>query len=240
MSKLGILDWGIGGFGLYKLIKEREDISVVYLSDAGYTPYGKVPAKELKNRILKCTAFLQEKGAEQIGIACNAAGSVVLDQPFSNIIYAGQLALKEHSRKNIGVIGGKRLVESQIFPSMFPKANIHQEIAQNLSGLIEAGKQDTPEMIKELKKVLNPIKDAEVLLLACTHYPAVADKIQAVYKNNVSILDPAEILSKQILWEHSFEFGNDEIYTTGDTELTQKSANMAFDVEINLVKKIEL
>ena len=47
-TKLGILDWGIGGVSIYKLIKEkRPDVPVIYFSDTGATPYGKMERREL-------------------------------------------------------------------------------------------------------------------------------------------------------------------------------------------------
>jgi glutamate racemase len=42
-ARLGILDWGIGGVSIYKLIKQRSpDLGVTYLSDTGVTPYGRM------------------------------------------------------------------------------------------------------------------------------------------------------------------------------------------------------
>ena len=47
MKRLAIIDWGIGGVSIYKLIKERlGQIPVTYFSDTGVTPYGKVTRAE--------------------------------------------------------------------------------------------------------------------------------------------------------------------------------------------------
>jgi glutamate racemase len=49
---LGMIDWGIGGISVYKLLKERlGDVPVVYLSDTGVTPYGKMARVELARRL---------------------------------------------------------------------------------------------------------------------------------------------------------------------------------------------
>lgn len=51
MAKIGICDWGIGGLGVYKELRKRgSNADIVYFSDSGYTPYGKVPKDELHER----------------------------------------------------------------------------------------------------------------------------------------------------------------------------------------------
>ena len=51
-SKLAIVDWGIGGISIYKLVKERlGDVGVVYFSDTGAMPYGKMSRRELTSRL---------------------------------------------------------------------------------------------------------------------------------------------------------------------------------------------
>ena len=59
IRKLGIIDWGIGGIGVYKLIKERRpEVSVVYFSDTGVMPYGKMSRAELAARLDAVIGFL--------------------------------------------------------------------------------------------------------------------------------------------------------------------------------------
>src|SRR5688572_32066629 len=79
--KIGICDYGIGGIGLYKLIREKTTADIIYFSDSGYTPYGKVAKEELENRIETVFEFLRSKGAEKIAVACNAASTVIPQDP---------------------------------------------------------------------------------------------------------------------------------------------------------------
>ena len=75
---LGIIDWGIGGIGVYKALKERlGDLPVVYFSDTGTTPYGKMSKRELNGRLDQVIAFLKAQGAANIVIACNAASTAI-------------------------------------------------------------------------------------------------------------------------------------------------------------------
>ena len=75
---LGIIDWGIGGISVYKLIKERRpDVPVVYFSDTGVTPYGKMSRTELTRRLNSVIGFLKTKGVTHLVIGCNAASTAI-------------------------------------------------------------------------------------------------------------------------------------------------------------------
>ena len=66
---LGIIDWGIGGISVYKLIKQqRPEVSVVYFSDTGATPYGKMSRAELVARLNTVIDFLTAKGVSHLVI----------------------------------------------------------------------------------------------------------------------------------------------------------------------------
>lgn len=79
---LGIIDWGIGGVSIYKLIKERlADVPVVYFSDTGVTPYGKMSRRDLVARLNSVILFLKGRGVTHLVIGCNAASTAI---PFVN------------------------------------------------------------------------------------------------------------------------------------------------------------
>jgi len=59
-SRLGIIDWGIGGVSIYKLIKQKlGDVPIIYFSDTGATAYGKMTRRELVSRLNRVIAFLR-------------------------------------------------------------------------------------------------------------------------------------------------------------------------------------
>ncbi|MEP6901559.1 MAG: glutamate racemase, partial [Actinomycetota bacterium] len=71
IAKLGILDWGIGGVSIYQIVKERlSDVAVVYFSDTGARPYGKMSRAELVARLNAVVSFLKSKGVTHLVIGC--------------------------------------------------------------------------------------------------------------------------------------------------------------------------
>ena len=239
---LGILDWGIGGCGLYKLIRQQSDMPIVYLSDSGYTPYGEVKEGRLKERVEKAIVFLRRQNVSHIAIACNAASTVVCsNQNTSTIVEHGIRALRKHAEKKIGLIGGKRTVESEIYLKHNPQ--IQQSIAQKLSAHIESGCKDPELLDKDLNEILNPLLKSNCLFLACTHYPAIKMLIKTKMPEECIIIDPCTSMADWILNNWNIPSTNnvsDLWYTTGDPKETVESAFSAFKANISNLTKIEL
>ena len=86
---------------------------------------------------------------------------------------------------------------------------MHSLATPLLASTIEEG-FSTPKVIDDLLEVYlsNPIlKDIEALVLACTHYPLIKDRIARFYKDSVDIIDSAEIVAlslKLLLKEEGF------------------------------------
>src|SRR5215203_4207302 len=89
-QKLGILDWGIGGVSVYRRVKEKlGEVSVVYFSDTGATPYGKMSRGELIGRLTAVIDFLKSKGVTHLVIGCNAASTAIADLQCEDIKIEG-------------------------------------------------------------------------------------------------------------------------------------------------------
>lgn len=227
--RLGILDWGIGGFGTLSNIKNFDSREIIYLSDAGYTPYGKVDKNELKNRVSKCINFLRHHGAEYVFVACNSAGTVTNETEFSGSIIQYGLDLIYPIREKVLILGGERTVASKVFGN---KKNYSYQSGQALSALIEKG--DKEQAMAKLCPILKSF-DGSIILHACTHYPAISNQISKEFPEYKQ-LDPAKPASI-FLEQKGINPGRNTFYTTGDCEQSNLSANLAFGVkEINFIK----
>lgn len=246
-NNLAIIDYGIGGFDLFKMIKSNfPEFPILYFSDSGYIPYGKVRKIDLKKRIYKVFEFLKSKGITHVVVACHAA-STVADSYESlhilNMIDSTLNSLKNHDCSSIGIIGGGRTINSRIYRNALKDSisDIYQRNAQPLSIIIESGAKDKSYLHYQLKKILNPIKNVDTLLLACTHYPAIKNDIAQIMKNNCLLIDPMNDVYKKLYGIlNPNQTGQDSIYTTGDPKLMRIASLNAFNVKIKDVLKIEL
>lgn len=241
---IGIFDYGIGGVSLYKQLREFTTADIIYLSDTGYVPYGKVPEEELRQRVQKVIDYLFNQGAEIIIIACNAASTVApQSHQVLNMLPFGLKAVRSVGIKKLGIVGGYRTVESEIYkqPLQAEMRSIHQEVAQALSVRMEAGDLDSPELDADIRRIFQPLEQCDGILLACTHYPALKDRIQPVVPNS-KLIDPMSFMVDEVVDRtRNLRGSNHTIWqTTGSAELMQTAAKKAFDVTLNDIEIITL
>lgn len=241
---LGIIDWGIGGISVYKLIKERRpEVSVAYLSDTGVTPYGKMSRAELTGRLNAAIGFLKSKGVTHLVIGCNAASTAIpfLDPQGLKIEGVIEAAVEMTARlkpERLSLIGGRRTVVSGVYRKAFAEHGIavEQRIAQPLSGMIESGHVSSDSLRDECRRILSPIRNSSHLLLACTHYPAIADILRDLVSPQTALVDPAlELVKRTAKWKLA-ACGADVFYTSGDPGQMQTAARRAFGVRLKAVK----
>lgn len=250
---IGFVDWGIGGLSVYKEFKRRfPKAQCIYVSDASETPYGKQTSVQLIKRLQMITDFLNSKMVNHIVVACNAA-STVLDQiernnpdtKYYGMLDAGVALIRRSKVKRCLIIGGQRTIESNYFQNSFLKSKIKIEtrVAQPLSAMVEKGELNSPKLRKELKTLFSGLNmKPDSLLLACTHYPALANHFKIDLKR-AKILDPATEVIKALTLAvppRKLTKGTDIFFTTGSVLNMKKSARLAFKIVLPKVTKIEV
>ena len=246
MKRLAIIDWGIGGVSIYKLVKEQlGDIPVTYFSDTGVTPYGKMSRSELVSRLNSVIAFLRSRGVTHIVIGCNAASTAIPFLTHHGITVEGVIdsAVETTAKLNptrLGLIGGRRTVISGVYRRAFAAKEIEvkQRVAQPLSGLIESGDTRSSTVHDCTKRILAPIRNCSHILLACTHYPAILPILQRHVSSETVFIDPAADLVKKIACWKLNGVGDDLFLTSGDTRAMKTAAKSAFGVEIERVESV--
>lgn len=239
---LGIIDWGIGGIGVYKLIKkQRPEVGIVYFSDTGVTPYGRMSRAELVARLNAVISFFKTKGVTHLVIGCNAASTAIPYIYPQGLVIEGVIdAAVEMTVRlkptRLGLIGGRRTVLSGVYTKAFESRNINieQRIAQPLSGLIEGGNLSSGRLRTECRRILSPIRNCSHILLACTHYPAIAEVMKEFVSAETVFVDPAaELVKRTARWK--IASGTDKFFCSGDARQMRTSAKRAFGVNIGKI-----
>jgi glutamate racemase len=244
-----VLDWGIGGFGVVRLLAERAPgLSLCYFSDAGFTPYGKVPAARLAARLNAVLSHFAARGVRHAVIACNAASTAVpglslpAEMKITEVIGPGVALVREEKCAAVGLVGGVRTVRAGAHRARLRPLGVRvvSRVAQPLSALIEAGELRSPRVVAEVARIVAPLKKLPALLLACTHYPAISE-VFAEALPGVKLLDPAERAVEEVLRVVSNDgAGRLQVFTSGDAEATQGAARLAFGVETGAVSRLSL
>lgn len=241
-----MIDWGIGGVGIARLVKSRlGDVSVLYLSDTGATPYGRMSRAELTARLDAAIAFLQARGATHLILGCNAASTALPylgdhGLPVEGVIESAARALARLRPASAALIGGRRTVLSGVYRRALGEhgLSVRQRIAQPLSGMIERGDVSSDALVRACRDILAPIRSCSHLLLACTHYPAITPVLRSCLSEGTVIVDPAEELVGTIARWNPSPGGEDRFLTTGDPDGMRRAALAAFGYRIAAAERV--
>jgi glutamate racemase len=253
--KVAVLDWGIGGLAfLTRLRQAHPSVPAVYLSDAGTTPYGRLPRRALAARVDVMLRYARDRhGADHVVLACNAASTVIRDlhAPCAGLGVIGVIEpavaeLARMSRSRIGVIGGARTIASNAYgrPLRAAGHDVTQRVAQPLSAYVEAGRLDGEEVRGEVTRILAPLGGIDILVLACTHY-SVLSPLFAEHCPGATLFDPVESTLAQVQAEWRLPSLPDvaasvRVLTTGDADAMKRAARLAFGLELDAVEQIHV
>lgn len=231
---------------MYRMIREQHpDLPILYFSDSGVTPYGKLSKNALRARLEKVFDFLEKRGAERIVVACHSASSVVrdTDRNVTGLRSQTVTAVTKRKPRRVGIIGGGRTIRSGFYRRELNKAGIktQQRIAQQLSILVERGEVDTPAVNTAVSKIMRPLAKCDSILLACTHYPVLSEVILKHSAPGAKLIDPADELYASVrgyLKSVRALKGATEFITTGNAALMIEAAKKAFGVRIERATRV--
>ncbi|GFG80081.1 glutamate racemase [Mycobacterium paragordonae] len=236
---LGIIDWGIGGVGLVNALDRLvPGLPVVYWSDAGATPYGRMGVDELTDRLMRVVTALAERGATEVVLACNAASTVVAELGAAPVLVEGiiahGLASVPEELTSVGVVGGQRTIDAGPYQRGLarPGREVLARVAQPLSAHIEAGRTGSAQFHADLTDIVAPLRRVQALVLACTHYPA-ASRWFAAALPDTRLIDPAEHLAAAIAYRYpeaarASRSARKVFLTTGDPDAMRHNAAHAW------------
>src|SRR4051812_2605178 len=83
---IGIMDWGIGGLSVYHALRDLgRTADVLYFSDSGTAPYGRLSRRALRARFLEIAQLFRARNVSHVLVACHAASSALEPEPDSGV-----------------------------------------------------------------------------------------------------------------------------------------------------------
>lgn len=210
---IGIFDSGIGGLTVVRsLMEQLPGYDIIYFGDTARTPYGSKSPETVVGYAIENTDFLLNSGATIIVMACNTASSVAagsvsaqFDIPLFEVVTpAAEVSITTSKNFRIGVIGTRATVNSGIYEqkikALHPEAQVYSAACPLLVPLVEEGWLKKPETAMIIKKYLHPLKVRQIdtLILGCTHYPLLKDKIQRKIGKRVAIIDSSIAVAAKV------------------------------------------
>lgn len=260
---IGIFDSGVGGLTvLREIINVVPNESIIYFGDTARFPYGPRDLEEVKHFAFKITEFLSNCEVKLIVVACNTSTAAALedlkerfDIPIIGVIEPGARTAAGNTKKNkVGVIATKGTVASRDYEFAIKKINpdidVYQVAAPLLVEYIERGILDGSDLKKLICDYVEPLNqyDIDVLILGCTHFPIIEDKIKSCCNKGIKVINSAVetasdvsqiLVTNQIKSEKSLKPGR-IFCETGDASKFLEISKIFLDTEIKEVKKIKL
>lgn len=205
---IGIFDSGIGGLTILAEIKKAiKHNNIIYYADSINNPYGDKNDKELKIITSKIVDFFIKENIKVIVIACNTATTrciTYLREKYPNIIFIGtEPAIKvacEKNHHNILVLGTTATINSFSVSKLIKtnkrdNQNIYIEACKGLANAIETNNVSKIDDI--LKKHMSKYENIDSIVLGCTHYPYIKDKIKKYYPK-AKVYDSSKGVAKEL------------------------------------------
>jgi glutamate racemase len=221
MGAIGVFDSGYGGLTVLRsLIDRLPQYDYLYLGDNARSPYGTRSFETVYRYTLQCVKWLLSKDCPLIILACNTASAKALRtiqqkdlqglNPHARVlgvIRPTTEVIGRHSNSNsIGVLATNGTVQSKSYlieiEKFFPDLKVEQEACPMWVPLVENNEHRTKGadyfVKKHIDNILSKSADIDTLLLACTHYPLLKEKIEAHLPSNVKLVSQGDIVAESL------------------------------------------
>ena len=218
---IGVFDSGYGGLTVLKeIVKTLPEYSYLYLGDNARAPYGPRSFDTVYQYTLECVNWFFKQGCTLVILACNTASAKALrtiqqhdlpkidsEKRVLGVIRPTTEVIGNYSTTNcVGILGTTGTVQSQSYPieiaKFYPKLKIFQEACPMWVPLVENNEYDkkgADYFIKQhLDNLLQQNTAIDTILLACTHYPLLLNKIKAIVSNNITIVSQGTIIANSL------------------------------------------
>lgn len=238
-APIGVFDTGAGGLTVLATLRhELPNESYIYFGDTAHCPYGERTEDEIITLVQQAIHFLVEQEVKLIVVACNTVSQAALSMlratfpiPFVGVVPAVKPAARATKCGRIGIAATNRAIKAHYLHQLIEEfaSDIHVSTVgcPELVDLVERGELDGPVVEETVRQNLQPLlaKEVDVIVLGCTHFPALRPVIERIVGEHVQIIDSGAaiahrtgvVLESEGLIHASSTNGTDlQVWCTGD------------------------
>lgn len=214
-----MFDSGIGGLSVLREARVlMSDRRFVYVADDAAFPYGDWEEEALNQRIVELFKDLLERyRPEIVVIPCNTASTLSLANlrvaypgtPFVGTVPAIKPAAERTRSGLVSVLATPGTVKRQytrdLIAQWAQKCHVRLVGSMQLARLAEVYIRDGFVDEEEVRAEIAPCfveqdgRRTDIVVLACTHYPFLANRMRKMAPWPVDWLDPAEAIARRVL-----------------------------------------
>ncbi|TAD86296.1 MAG: glutamate racemase [Bacteroidetes bacterium] len=219
---IGIFDSGYGGLTVFKeIVAQLPQYSYVYLGDNARAPYGPRSFDTVYQYTWQCVQWFFKQNCPLVILACNTASAKALRTIQQSNLPASAFAANRvlgvirptaevigpYSQSgSIGILGTAGTVKSQSYPieiaKFWPTLRVHQQACPMWVPLVENNEWQNPGaeyfVQSGVEALLAQDKHIDTVLLACTHYPLLAEAIAKYLPPKTTLLSQGSIVAQSL------------------------------------------
>ncbi|MFN8244180.1 MAG: glutamate racemase [Ferruginibacter sp.] len=218
---IGVFDSGYGGLTVLKEIADAlPGYDFIYLGDNARAPYGNRSFDTVYHYTLDCVNWFFKQGCPLVILACNTASAKALrtiqqhDLPLIDpakrvlgVIRPTTEIIGQYSKTGeVGVLATNGTVLSGTYPieihKSYPGIKVYQQACPMWVPLVENNEYNSPGadyfVEKQLELLMQQSRHIDTILLGCTHYPLLINKIRKFVPPGMTILSQGEIVARSL------------------------------------------
>ena len=210
-APIGVFDSGAGGLTILSVLRQELPYeNYMYIGDTAHVPYGQRSDAEISGLSIVAVRFLVEQGAKLVVVACNTASQAALNTlratfsvPIIGVVPAVKPAARATKKGRVGVAATNQAARATYLQHLIDEfaegIQVYAVGCPELVTLVEAGIFDGPEAEQTVRQALQPLlaADVDVIVLGCTHFPAMRPLIQRVAGKNIQIIDSGGAIARR-------------------------------------------
>src|SRR6266566_863752 len=211
-APIGVFDSGAGGLTILSALRQELPYeNYIYFGDTANCPYGIRSDTEIIELSIQACRYLIEQGVKLIVVACNTASQAALNSlraTFTSIRFVGVVpavkpAARATKKGRIGIAAtnqaAKAIYLQQLIDEFAEGIQAFAVGCPELVTLVEHGEFDGPVVEETVKQALEPVlkEDIDVLVLGCTHFPALRSVIERITAHQVRIIDSGSAIARR-------------------------------------------
>lgn len=264
MHPVGIFDSGYGGLTVFRAIADLlPQYDYCYLGDNARAPYGNRSFETVYEYTLECVHWFFDQGCPLVILACNTASAKALrtiqqkdllllgdTKRVLGVIRPSAETIGKYTRTgNVGILGTKGTVNSGSYPMeisrFYPELKVYQQACPLWVPFIENGEYRSDGVDyyiqKDLEQLFAQSPDIDTVLLACTHYPLLSEKIEKYLPEGVQLVAQGDIVAHSLadyllrhpeLERRVTKGGSKAFFTTDSTEDFEEHATQFFGAPV--------
>jgi len=268
---IGVFDSGYGGLTVLKsLTAQLPDYDFIYLGDNARAPYGTRSFETVFEYTRQCVEWFFKQGCPLVILACNTASAKALrtiqqnylpsfypERRVLGVIRPTTEVIGNYSKSgNVGILATPGTVQSCSYPveisKFFPEIKVYQQACPMWVPLIENNEIDNAGSDYFVKACVDDLltqnKDIDVVLLGCTHYPLLENRIKKYLPESIRVVSQGDIVAgslKDYLLRHQemelrlSKTGKRNFYTTDSSVDFDKHAALFYGSQV-ISEKISL